>query len=427
MTKHPIVPGPAAARAGASARDSVVVVAANNAASYLGLALMALVTSRYLGSEGRGVVVLFTTTESFCLLVAACGVNTVARVRLVAATDRLAMADFLGFAVVLAIVDMALCASVGTLVLDASGALVTPLVMPLLVALSGVHLAGYFVRDALAAFGHNNAATRADVIYATTQLVALLIVQVLAGLTVNAVLVIVVAATAVQLSYLLITLRAQRLIAWPRFAWTAWWRHLRLSWPALGLTFGQAGAFKLDRLVLGLLTTPAAVGIYSVAATVGDLVSLVPLSIAQVTFSTVARDDNRSRLLRLKRLNIAVTMIVVVVFLLAAPSIVHTVFGPAFADAVTPLLILLVAGIPTAIYHVNITAVTASGRIGAAAQAPAVGLIVCLLLDLLLIPPFGIVGAACASLVTYTGMAVHARLLTAGPSRRWDAERGMGR
>jgi hypothetical protein len=67
--------------------SSVVVVTANNLASYGLLALIALATSRFLGPSGRGVVVLFTTTAAFTLLLSAMGTNIAARVWLVSEAD----------------------------------------------------------------------------------------------------------------------------------------------------------------------------------------------------------------------------------------------------------------------------------------------------------------------------------------------------
>jgi O-antigen/teichoic acid export membrane protein len=93
------------------------------------------------------------------------------------------------------------------------------------------------------------------------------------------------------------------------------------------------------------------------------------------------------------------------------------VFGQEFRSAVLPLLILLVAEVAIASFHLDSACLAGSARLRAAAGAALVGLTVVVLGDLLLIPRFGLQGAAWASVLAYSAMALRARrALRQGPT-----------
>jgi O-antigen/teichoic acid export membrane protein len=388
-------------------KDSrIAVVTINNFASYGLLAGIALATSRFLGPEGRGVVVLFTTTASFTLLLSTLGTNIAGRVYLVNRDSPLKMSDYLGLALILALLNAFLCATLGFLVLAHSGALVTPWVLPLLVANSGVYLYGYMAQFGLAAFGYNNAATRSQVSYAGSQLCILIVVHAAGRLSVTTFLAIIVLTTGGQCAYACIQLARAGLYTGPTFTLSALRQHVRRSLPALMFTFFEAGAFRLDRLVVGLLLAPAAVGVYSVSATFSDLAALIPVSVGQILFSNVARGGlSPDAVRRLQKSNFLVTLGAASVLFIVGPSVIHAILGSPFDGAATPMRILLVATMATATYQVNNTVVAASGLLGRASQAAAAGCFVDLALCFVLVPMFGISGAAAASLVAYCSMA----------------------
>lgn len=390
----------------AEGHSHALVVAANNLLSYGFLGAIALVSSRFLGPSGRGAVVLFTTTASFTLLISCLGTNVAARVRLVSSSDPLSIGDYLGLTLILTGLDIVICATLGFTVLGISGAVVTPWVLPLLLAHALVYLPAYLGQFGLAAFGYNNAATRSEVIYGSSQLVLLLALHLTIGLTVNGFLVIVVGTTLLELMYVCYRLRAHGLLVAPTFDRKAMRLHVRRSLPALALTFFEAGVFKMDRLVVGILLAPAAVGVYSVAGTLSDLAMLVPVSLAQVLFSSVAQGRGTVRLFRrVQQVNFGATALAGAVLFFGVPPVIHRILGSAFDGAVSPMRILLLSGLAVAGYRLNITAVAASGHLATASVATAVGCGVDIVLCFVLVPFLGIDGAALASLIAYAVMA----------------------
>jgi O-antigen/teichoic acid export membrane protein len=94
-----------------------------------------------------------------------------------------------------------------------------------------------------------------------------------------------------------------------------------------------------------------------------------------------------------------------------APFAIDLLVGPKFAGAIMPLRILLVGAVLLSSYQLDAYSLAAHGRIGLAGGATLVGFVVVLVSDLLLIPAYGIVGAAWASVGAYGAMAVLARIL----------------
>jgi O-antigen/teichoic acid export membrane protein len=173
---------------------------------------------------------------------------------------------------------------------------------------------------------------------------------------------------------------------------------------------GQAGNlisllnYRLDFILLAVLTGPAVLGTYAVASKFAELLRLPSLSFFWVLYPRFAKDDAVQAECRARRLIPRAGVLTVASALplaLAAGFIVPAIYGDAFRPAIVPAQILLVglsiegmAGVITAFLY-------GRGRPGLNSIATGVGLVITIVLDLLLIPPFGAVGAAWASAVAY--------------------------
>jgi O-antigen/teichoic acid export membrane protein len=86
------------------------------------------------------------------------------------------------------------------------------------------------------------------------------------------------------------------------------------------------------------------------------------------------------------------------VFVLA-PFVVQIAFGPEYVGAVTPLRILLLGEAGIAIFYLDGACLAGTNRLRSLASAAVIGLAVVTVLDVALIPHFGLEGAAWASVV----------------------------
>jgi O-antigen/teichoic acid export membrane protein len=173
---------------------------------------------------------------------------------------------------------------------------------------------------------------------------------------------------------------------------------------------GQLGSLlsllnlRFDFVVLAAIAGPATLGIYAVASKYAEVLRVVPIAANWVLYPRFARSEAAVATASSRRLiprAVAVTAAIAVPLALAAGTVVPILFGLPFEGAVIPAQILLVglaaegaAGVITAFLY-------GRGRPGLNSLAAGTGLIVTVVLDLILIPPLGAVGAAIASSAAY--------------------------
>ena len=166
---------------------------------------------------------------------------------------------------------------------------------------------------------------------------------------------------------------------------------------------------RLDFVILSLLTGPAVLGIYAIASKFAELVKIVGMALSYVLYPRFTKDGHVEAVARARRLIPKAGLLtagLIVPLWLAAGFVIPAFYGSAFEPAVLLARIILlglalegVAGVITGFLY-------GVGRPGLNSWAMAVGFVVTLSLDLLLIPPFGATGAASASAVAYLASAL---------------------
>jgi O-antigen/teichoic acid export membrane protein len=161
---------------------------------------------------------------------------------------------------------------------------------------------------------------------------------------------------------------------------------------------------RLDFALVGAMIGPAALGIYAVASRYAELLRLPALAMNYVLYPDYARAGGamaaakaRAMLPRIGWIPAALT----VPMALAAPLVLPLFYGPAFQGAVLPACVLLVGLAGGGIIGVVSGYLQGVGRPGLYSAAIGAGLPVTVALDLLLIPHFGVMGAAVASSAAY--------------------------
>jgi O-antigen/teichoic acid export membrane protein len=161
---------------------------------------------------------------------------------------------------------------------------------------------------------------------------------------------------------------------------------------------------RLDFLILGVLSGPAVLGLYAVASKCAELMRLPATAVNYVLYPRFARSERsvadaqaRHLLWRACGLTVAAAPLMAVVAVVGLPLL----YGRAFQGAVLPACLLLIG-----LAFEGATAVASGylrgiGRPGTNSVGMAAGVAVTVLLDILLIPRHGAVGAALASSAAY--------------------------
>jgi len=198
----------------------------------------------------------------------------------------------------------------------------------------------------------------------------------------------------------------------PTYDNTTWRLLLRKGRYGIPSSIGQALTFRVDRYLVGLFLNPAAVAIYSVAATAPELLRLPSLALGQpLVYRFASGSASLGDFRRVRRLCLAMTVLMAAAIAVAAPLLIRIAFGSEYLGAVTPLRVLLLGELGICMFYLNGATLTGINKLKEAAIAATIGLGIVVLLDLVLIPVLGLAGAAWASVIAYSAMGAAAAFL----------------
>lgn len=178
-------------------------------------------------------------------------------------------------------------------------------------------------------------------------------------------------------------------------------------------------AGRADLVVVHGILTDADAGIYSVGLTISSLPVQVAVALALVGFPRQSRsvgDAFVELTARLCRVGVLGAGVAAAAAAAVTPFAVPVLFGPEFTAAVVPTLLLLLGALPWSFHFVLGRAAAAAGHPAVLSKAYLVSTTTMLVLDVLVIPWGGIIGAAVASsLAPLTGSAVLLRWWVGSP------------
>lgn len=275
-------------------------------------------------------------------------------------------------------------------------------------AVMGVGIIGFeFAGALLLGIDRSRSFTAIELVRGIASLVAVAI-----GLVVLAEAWVVVAAMAVgYLTATLLGLRAAWLDLRPRPAMDVGLARRSL---AFGLR-GQAGnIFQYLGLRFDLLLVPAilglhAGGVYFVVVRVAEVVGQIATAAASFLFPGVAgAADHRSTAMTemATRMTLLLVIAAAILVALSAGPLLGLIFGPVYSEGASVLVLTLVAIVPLSLCRMIASDLKGRGRPGLASLGSAVMAVAIVALDVALIPRWGLVGAAVASIGAYTLSAV---------------------
>lgn len=164
--------------------------------------------------------------------------------------------------------------------------------------------------------------------------------------------------------------------------------------------------YRVDFYLVALLLSTTDVGVYAVATALAEALLLFPDALGVVVMHRAAATPLAVRATQVTlRLGLVVGAVGGVALAVASRWIVPAVFGPAFGGAADAILALLPGVLAVAVWKTLVHDLAGRGHPSVKSTSAGVALVVTLAGDLLLIPPFGIVGAAAASSAAYAAAA----------------------
>lgn len=168
---------------------------------------------------------------------------------------------------------------------------------------------------------------------------------------------------------------------------------------------------RVDQVLMAPLAPTAQLGFYAVAVAVAELPAAAFNAVRDVVFATSAARADPHVVARACRTAMALLAPGCLALVVVAPPVVVVFFGQDFAPAVPMVRVLFVAAIPSGLAAVAGAGLMALDRPGRLGVAQAVVAVVNVGVVVALVPVLGGMGAALASLVAYTLLALAAVVL----------------
>lgn len=183
---------------------------------------------------------------------------------------------------------------------------------------------------------------------------------------------------------------------------------LKDSWPLALSSLTIIFYMRIDQIMLGQILDDKAVGIYSAAVRISELWYFIPVAIAASVFPAIIEAKKKSEEFYCQRLQKLYDLMIIIAVSIALPMtflsswVATSLFGRAYAASGTVLAIHIWAG-------VFVFLGVASGKWFLVENLQKLafyrtfwGMVINILLNILLIPKYGVVGAAIATVISYS-------------------------
>jgi O-antigen/teichoic acid export membrane protein len=161
---------------------------------------------------------------------------------------------------------------------------------------------------------------------------------------------------------------------------------------------------RIGIFLLGYLMTKEAVGIYSVSAALAEIQMYIPLAVGWVWMPRVATRSLDRSVSGTKQLMLRVLPVLLLISALLSilgPRFLPAVFGPEFEASYVPMLLLLPGGVLLGMVLIISGFFDGRGKPHLSAILSLCAVVVIVASDLMLIPAWGIRGAALGSTIGY--------------------------
>ena len=192
---------------------------------------------------------------------------------------------------------------------------------------------------------------------------------------------------------------------------------LRFGVPASVGSALTLGIYRLDVVLVAALASSRDAGLYSVAAASIELLAVLPDAMGAVLLTHVARHRTFQETALMVRTASLVVLAGGVAVAALSPWLVPLIFGTDFASATEAIWPLALAGVALCVWKLVVADLAGRGDSLVRIHSMAVGIVIMLGMDALLVPRLGILGAGLGCVLGYGAAALVA-------VRRWSQQGG---
>lgn len=187
--------------------------------------------------------------------------------------------------------------------------------------------------------------------------------------------------------------------------WAMGLRFVRESWPEIIAAFSGLLFMRLDQIMLQALRGEHAVGIFAVAAKLSEAWYFIPVSLVASSFPKIIQSRSNlnlyySQISRLMVALVALSYAAGLAALLLSGIVIGWLYGAEYSDSASILSVHIWCGLFVALGQVSGAWIMAERRVVLNLQRNLFGLVTNVILNLILIPRFGAIGAAWATFIS---------------------------
>ena len=160
--------------------------------------------------------------------------------------------------------------------------------------------------------------------------------------------------------------------------------------------------YHLDVIMLKKMADSYSVGLYSVGVTLANLLWLVPDAFKDVLFHKTAKEDSIKDIVLSVKFNIVLDVIIIIGFIILGKWFIKFMYGTEYLNSYLVTIILFIGSLSMVIYKLIHPLYISKGKQIIVFIILLISVVINAICNSVLIPAFGIIGAAIASVVSYT-------------------------
>ncbi len=177
------------------------------------------------------------------------------------------------------------------------------------------------------------------------------------------------------------------------------------SWPLVVASVSVMIYMRIDQIMLGQMVGDEAAGVFSAASRISEVWYFIPMMVVSSVFPAIldakkhSKDLYNNRLQRLYALMVWISIVVALPMTFLATPVIMLLFGDSFIESGIVLSIHIWASIFVFLGVASGRWMLAENRQMLSLQRSIFGMVINVVLNLLFIPHYGVVGAACATVI----------------------------
>lgn len=159
--------------------------------------------------------------------------------------------------------------------------------------------------------------------------------------------------------------------------------------------------YNIDVVILKLFVDNREIGLYSAAVTLASTLWIIPDAFKDVLFNKTAKNDSIKAIILSIKVNVYISLLVILGFVFIGKAFISLVYGVEYLDAFYVSVVLLIGTIPMIFFKMINTLYQAIGKQKYSFYILFISVLLNVIINFLIIPILGILGAAISSVLSY--------------------------